>query len=75
MNPAKRLLVLLFVSLAFAGGAFFTYLAFVAVPSQPSFATVLPEPKALPDIALVDDTGEPFTLDSLRPTIKLEEYR
>jgi protein SCO1/2 len=66
MNPAKRLLVLLFVSLAFAGGAFFTYLAFVAVPSKPSFATVLPEPMALPDIALIDDAGKPFTRESLR---------
>jgi len=66
MNPVKRLLVLLFVSLAFAGGAFFTYLAFVAGPPQPSFATVLPQPKALPDISLVDDAGKPFTLESLR---------
>ncbi|HEX5765754.1 MAG TPA: SCO family protein [Woeseiaceae bacterium] len=32
----------------------------------PRFATVLPEPLPLPDFALRDQEGEPFTLDSLR---------
>lgn len=66
MTPAKRLLVLFFVSLAFAGGAFFTYLAFLGGPSQPAYATVLSEPMALPDVTLVDDSGRPFTTENLR---------
>jgi protein SCO1/2 len=37
-------------------------------PPQPSNATllVLPEPRVIADFALVDDQGEPFTLDNLR---------
>jgi protein SCO1/2 len=37
-------------------------------PPQPSTATlmVLPEPRVIADFALIDDRGEPFSLDNLR---------
>lgn len=65
MDRLTKLLVTFFVALALAGGAFFTYLAFRGESGSPEFATVLPEPKPLPSLSLVDDSGAAFTRDDL----------
>ena len=61
MQRLTRLLVLFFLSLALAGGAFFVYLAFEGPSGSPEFATLLPAPRALPPLSLVDDSGAEFT--------------
>lgn len=64
MDVAKRLLLVFFLSLAFAGGAFFLYLAFQGGAEQPARATILPEPRPLPALSLVDHTGAAFTREN-----------
>jgi len=66
MQNSRKTLFVLFVSLAFAGGAFFTYLALPKSKPMPAFATVLPEPLPLPEFSLLDQDGEPFGRDSLK---------
>ena len=66
MHAARKILVFLFVFLAFAGGAVFLYLATEGARQQPVAATVLPAPAALPDLALVDDSAAAFTNADLR---------
>ena len=61
MHPARKIVVFVFVFVAFAGGAVFMYLATQGARQQPVAATVLPAPAALPGLALVDDAGEAFT--------------
>ena len=61
MQRLTRLLVLFFVSLALAGGAFFVYVTLKGPSGVPAFATVLPETRALPPFSLVDDSGAEFT--------------
>ena len=71
MNSARRLLALGFVVLAFAGGIVFMSLAFEGGREQPRHATVMPQPVALPAFSLVDDTGAPFSRDTLEGRFSL----
>ena len=66
MNQLRKFLVIGFVILAFAGGAFFMMLAFEGPRGNPQHATVLPQPAPLPQFSLVDQSGAPFTEESLR---------
>lgn len=56
----------MFIVLALAGGAIFTYLALNRSAANVQFATVLPEPMTLPDFSLLDQTGADFDRDALR---------
>jgi protein SCO1/2 len=66
MHRLTQILVVSFVALGLAGGAFFTYLAFRGDSGLPEFATVLPQPMALPALSLVDDSGAAFTRDDFK---------
>lgn len=66
MNPVRKFLAITFLFTAFSGGAVFLYLAFNGGKSEPSFATILPMTKPLPEFALADHNGAPFNQDSLR---------
>jgi protein SCO1/2 len=65
MNPARNLLPIVFLFIAFSGGAFLIYMGIYGKPAAPQQATVLPETRALPEFQLSDHNGEPFTRDSL----------
>ncbi len=60
MNIMRRLLVGIFVTLAFVGGSFFLFKTFQQNNAQPAFATVWPSPMPLPDFNMVDQTGRPI---------------
>ena len=60
MNIMRRLLVGLFVTLAFVGGSFFLFKTFQQNNVQPAFATIWPSPMPLPDLQLVDQDGRPI---------------
>ena len=61
MHPASKILVFVFVFLAFAGGAVFMYLATQGARERPVAAIVLPAPAPLPELDLIDDSGAAFT--------------
>jgi protein SCO1/2 len=65
MTSLRNLPAILFLFIAFAGGAAFLYLAVGVDRAGPDAATVLPEPRPLPSFSLVDQAGAPFTNDSL----------
>jgi len=64
MNAQRNFLFVFFIAMAFAGGGFFTYLAFMGPPAVPTHATVLPEPKSLPEFSLLDQAGNEFNRES-----------
>ena len=64
MNMQRNFLFVFFVAMAFAGGGFLTYLAFMSPPAVPTHATVLPEPKSLPEFSLLDQAGNEFNRES-----------
>lgn len=64
MNGAKPFIALGLVALVL-GGASWLAVRSISGPDQPEFATVLPERVALPEFALVDHAGDPFTRDRL----------
>lgn len=59
-------LAVAFVAIALAGGAWLILTAREGPAQQPQFATVLPQGRPLPEFALMDHDGRPFTLDDLR---------
>lgn len=65
MGAWRSILAVLLVVTAFAGGTAFMWLAFDGGDAMPRHATVLPEPKSLPEFSLVDDRGRAFGRDSL----------
>jgi len=66
MNSARIYLAATFVLFAFAGGALFMYQAFQGGRTPPEYATVWPTPLPIPDFELTDQSGQPFSRDSLR---------
>jgi protein SCO1/2 len=64
MNTQRNFLFVFFIAMAFAGGGFFTYLAFMGPPAVPTHATVLPEPQSLPEFSLLDQAGNEFNRES-----------
>jgi protein SCO1/2 len=62
----RKHLFVFFVALAFAGGAFFVYLALQQRSATPTHATVLPQPKSLPEFSLLDQEGREFNRASFR---------
>jgi protein SCO1/2 len=65
MHPARKILAIAFLFIAFSGGAVLLYLAIGGGRVEPVAATVLPSPRPLPPFSLVDQSGKPFTNGSL----------
>lgn len=66
MIAARNLLTITLALLAFVAVSLSTYRYLQVSHAQPEFATVWPAPKPLPDISLVDQSGNEFSRDSLR---------
>lgn len=60
MTTLRKIIIVALVASAFAGGAFFMYLAIPGDPPEPLYATVLPEPMPLPEFSLTDHEGKLF---------------
>lgn len=60
MTGAKPLVAVLLVAVVL-GGLSWLAVRSLSGPEEPEFATVLPERRPLPEFALVDHNGEPFT--------------
>lgn len=65
MSKQRNFLVIALVVLAMTGGALFSWLALQKPAATTRFATVLPEPMALPDFELIDQHGNPFNRESI----------
>lgn len=66
MPSPRYLLAALFAAAALAGGAWFLVAGLSGTSAVPQSATVLPEPRPLPEFRLVDHRGEPFSREDLR---------
>jgi protein SCO1/2 len=66
MFSVRNIVALLFVAIAIGGGAWFFGKAIEGPGEQPRFATVLPEPRPLPEFSLTDHRNQPFTRERLR---------
>ncbi len=66
MHFLRIILVFGLVIIAFAGATLFMTLAFQGPREQPLHATVLPQPRALPQFSLLDQDGAEFNTESLR---------
>ncbi len=66
MNPARKILAIAFLFLGFSGGAVLMYYAFIGSRVELQYATMLPEPRELPDFSLSDHEGNAFTRDDLQ---------
>ena len=65
MNATRTLLAVILAALAIAAGIVFVYQTIHIARMQPSFATVWPTPKPLPEFSLIDDSGNAFTKSNL----------
>jgi protein SCO1/2 len=66
MSTTRKLLAMMFMLMAFAGGAVFMYQTIQGGRTQPAFATVWPGSKPLPEFSLMDHSGNAFTRTSLQ---------
>ena len=64
MKISQTQLVAIFVLSAIVGGIGFLFLAVSSADKSPSVATVLPQPVALPEFALLDEQGQGFNRES-----------
>ena len=65
MIQARKLLAIAFLFIGFSGGAIFLFLAVTDSPIVPVRATMLPEPRLLPEFSLTDQHDQRFTRDDL----------
>lgn len=65
MNATSKILAGILVLTAFVGGIAFMYQGLQGARMQPSFATVWPTPRPLPEFSLKDDSGAEFNRASL----------
>lgn len=70
MRKARPFVALLLVALVL-GGASWLAVRSLGKPDRPEFATVLAEPRPLPEFSLVDQSGAPFTRERLLGTTSL----
>jgi protein SCO1/2 len=66
MNSTSRILAIILMLAAFAGVITFMYLGPYGARTQPSFATVWPMPKPLPEFNLTDQSGKDFERNNLQ---------
>ena len=71
MSSPRYLLAALFLVAAFAGGAWFFLAGLNGGRAVTQSATVLEEPRPLPEFELVDHRGDPFTVEDLRDRTSL----
>ena len=60
MDAKRKTLVVFFLTMAFAGSAFLWFLALQQPGGVPAHATLLPEPRPLPEFSLIDQAGDEF---------------
>ena len=65
MRSLKEIIAVGLVIFAFAGGTIFMVLAVNGPRNLPQYATTLPQPIALPQFSLLDQSGAEFSRDSL----------
>ena len=60
MDAKRKTLVVFFLAMAFAGSGLLWFLALQQPGGVPAHATVLPEPRPLPEFSLIDQAGDDF---------------
>lgn len=66
MSSLRKLVAIGFLLLGVTGGSALLFLAINGISQEPVKATFLPMPRPLPDFALLDHQGQPFTRDNFR---------
>lgn len=66
MNSLRKLVAIGFLLLGVTSGSVLLFLAINGASQEPVKATFLPMPRPLPDFALLDHQGQPFTRDDFR---------
>ncbi|MDG2375879.1 MAG: SCO family protein [Woeseiaceae bacterium] len=66
MSSLKKLVAIGFLVIGVTGGSIILFLAINGASQEPVKATILPMPRPLPDFALLDHQGQPYTRENFR---------